>query len=168
MGSSYYITYGGNRLTFPGATGSVAWEYVPPPFRRYEYTIFGDSSGLPVSAGSVSMPFSAFDNIGIRAVWKDTRNQHGNGWYTWYDNSMFSATSGTVAVPLMLGNTSYYYDFMTKLNYNNTAKTFTTVQENGTNRWTIVSPIASTAGWSTQNNGARHIIIGQIIGVKYQ
>lgn len=26
MGSSYYITYGGNRLTFPGATGSVAWE----------------------------------------------------------------------------------------------------------------------------------------------
>lgn len=29
MGSSYYITYGGNRLTFPGATGSVAWEYKP-------------------------------------------------------------------------------------------------------------------------------------------
>lgn len=27
MGSSYYITYGGNRLTFPGANGSVAWEY---------------------------------------------------------------------------------------------------------------------------------------------
>lgn len=27
MGSSYYITYGGNRLTFPGVTGSVAWEY---------------------------------------------------------------------------------------------------------------------------------------------
>lgn len=27
MASSYYITYGGNRLTFPGATGSVAWEY---------------------------------------------------------------------------------------------------------------------------------------------
>ena len=26
MGSSYYITFGGNRLTFPGATGSVAWE----------------------------------------------------------------------------------------------------------------------------------------------
>ena len=27
MSSSYYITYGGNRLTFQGATGSVAWEY---------------------------------------------------------------------------------------------------------------------------------------------
>lgn len=27
MSSSYYITYGGNRLTFPGVTGSVAWEY---------------------------------------------------------------------------------------------------------------------------------------------
>jgi len=26
MGSSYFITYGGNRLTFPGATGSVAWK----------------------------------------------------------------------------------------------------------------------------------------------
>lgn len=30
MGSSYYITYGGNRLTFPGVTGSVAWEYQEP------------------------------------------------------------------------------------------------------------------------------------------
>lgn len=29
MGSSYYITYGGDRLAFPGTTGSVAWEYVP-------------------------------------------------------------------------------------------------------------------------------------------
>lgn len=30
MGSSYYITYGGNRLTFPGATGSVAWPSTTP------------------------------------------------------------------------------------------------------------------------------------------
>lgn len=29
MGSSYYITYGGNRVTFPGTPGPVAWEYVP-------------------------------------------------------------------------------------------------------------------------------------------
>lgn len=34
MGSSYYITYGGNRLTFPGATGSVAWEYIEPGFNE--------------------------------------------------------------------------------------------------------------------------------------
>lgn len=27
MSSSYYVTYGTDRLTFPGATGSVAWEY---------------------------------------------------------------------------------------------------------------------------------------------
>lgn len=26
MASSYYITYGDDRLTFPGATGSVAWD----------------------------------------------------------------------------------------------------------------------------------------------
>lgn len=27
MGSSYYVTFGGNRLTFGGPTGSIAWEY---------------------------------------------------------------------------------------------------------------------------------------------
>lgn len=30
MSSSYYVTYGTDRLTFPGATGSVAWEYKEP------------------------------------------------------------------------------------------------------------------------------------------
>lgn len=29
MGSSYFITYGGNRVTFPGVPGPVAWEHVP-------------------------------------------------------------------------------------------------------------------------------------------
>ena len=29
MGSSYYITFGGDRVTYPGVSGSVAWEYVP-------------------------------------------------------------------------------------------------------------------------------------------
>ena len=29
MGSSYFITYGGNRVTFPGTPGPVAWEHVP-------------------------------------------------------------------------------------------------------------------------------------------
>lgn len=30
MGSSYYITFGGNRVTYPGVSGSVAWEYQEP------------------------------------------------------------------------------------------------------------------------------------------
>lgn len=29
MGSSYFVTYGGNRVTFGGTPGPVAWEYVP-------------------------------------------------------------------------------------------------------------------------------------------
>lgn len=29
MSSSYFVTYGGNRVTFGGTPGPVAWEYVP-------------------------------------------------------------------------------------------------------------------------------------------
>ena len=47
MGSSYYITYGGNRLTFPGATGSVAWE-APEPLQTFSIE-FGE--GNSYSAG---------------------------------------------------------------------------------------------------------------------
>ena len=60
MSSSYYITYGGNRLTFPGATGSVAWEDVKknmttawivgsPSARAYGYAYDDDDSTLLTS-----------------------------------------------------------------------------------------------------------------------
>ena len=65
MGSSYYITYGGNRLTFPGATGSVAWEYVPPS--GYHETLLW--SGTIMASGSVanlSQHPSAFDYIRVQ------------------------------------------------------------------------------------------------------
>lgn len=60
MGSSYYITYGGNRLTFPGATGSVAWEYVP----SYTETLLWNG---PWNNGSIQLSGhpSAYDAIRV-------------------------------------------------------------------------------------------------------
>ena len=72
MGSSYYITYGGNRLTFPGATGSVAWEYAPPPPPPpppgYYATMLwsGDAYAQNASLNLSAHP-SAFDSIRVIA-----------------------------------------------------------------------------------------------------
>ena len=63
MGSSYYITYGGNRLTFPGATGSVAWEYTPSGY--YEQRLWSGNMQAQNSTAGFSAHPSAFDDIRI-------------------------------------------------------------------------------------------------------
>lgn len=50
MSSPYYITYGGNRLAFPGATGSVAWEDV---LTVYNLSLASVSNGA-ISADKLS------------------------------------------------------------------------------------------------------------------
>ena len=54
MGSSYYITYGGNRLTFPGVTGSVAWE---APLEGREFWVTSDNPNVYVTG-------TVYDNNG--------------------------------------------------------------------------------------------------------
>ena len=60
MGSSYFITYGGNRLTFPGTPGPVAWEYKP----SYTETLLWSGN---VESGTLSLSGhpSAYDVIRI-------------------------------------------------------------------------------------------------------
>lgn len=62
MSSSYYLTYGGDRLTLPGATGSVAWEYVPPTGYYEQLLWSGDIYAQNATAGLSAHP-SAFDTI---------------------------------------------------------------------------------------------------------
>lgn len=75
MGSSYFITYGGNRLTFPGATGSVAWEYPDPmvvvdPFSNGYITMeFTTPGGDTITLDSQMSSASARVPVGSTASW---------------------------------------------------------------------------------------------------
>lgn len=57
MASSYFVTFGDNRLTFPGATGSVAWE-ATEPLPLFSVT-FGE--GNQYSAGLIV--YDSADNV---------------------------------------------------------------------------------------------------------
>ncbi len=109
MSSSYYITYGGNRLTFPGVTGSVAWEYngetmvMLDPYRTsngdYLKMRFVTPGGNEIiledgSAGNVSA--SAMVPAGSTAYFTANGNQGGEDtrWHvTALSNSGFSGVS---------------------------------------------------------------------------
>lgn len=63
MSSSYYITYGGNRLTFPGVTGSVAWEYNPTGIGVPLFIVGDANSHIYASAFSGGELLTAFDTM---------------------------------------------------------------------------------------------------------
>jgi hypothetical protein len=64
MSSSYFITYGGNRLTLPGVTGSVAWEYVPvPPKTDRVYQLWSGAYGSTASSITLPSAVSSFDAL---------------------------------------------------------------------------------------------------------
>ena len=67
MADSYFVTYGSDRLSYPGATGSVAWEYTPATkFSGYYEKLLwlGSLASKNSSAGLNTHP-SAFDDIRI-------------------------------------------------------------------------------------------------------
>lgn len=167
MGSSYYITYGGNRLTFPGATGSVAWEYVPPPkFSRYEISIFGGPSAGGSASGTASMPFTAFDQIGVKATYSGELAAHGNGYWWWYDVSSISGRN-MMSVPFMLCNNANFHKAQSLFSLNMTAGSFAFSGNSANPRWDIYTPLtANTKLQSTTLQRAR--LIGEIVGVKYR
>jgi len=70
MSSSYYITYGGNRLTFPGVTGSVVWEYAPPT-GYYETLLWSGDAYAQNASLNLSAHPSAFDSIRVEAYGAD-------------------------------------------------------------------------------------------------
>lgn len=165
MADLYKIQYANNTLTYPGWNGFLQYENRAIPFQRYEYTIFRSENGDGVSAGSVSMPFSAFDEIGIRCSWQDSRDLYGCNWL-WFRN--FTATTGQQDLTYMMANNSNYYIFQSVFQYNNTAQTFNVPNDQASQWWGMYSPINTTASILATNNGSRHKIIGEIVGVNYQ
>lgn len=86
MGSSFYITYGGNRLTFPGVTGSVAWEEKMVKVNLsntddYLRMRFVDSTGgetaIEVGSGATATA-SASVPVGVTAYWTANGCQTGD------------------------------------------------------------------------------------------
>lgn len=64
MPDSYYITYGGNRLTYPGVTGAVAWED-PRPLTDTYVELWRNPGTSMISSMPLSQPISAFDALAI-------------------------------------------------------------------------------------------------------
>lgn len=136
--------------------------------RRYEYTLFGSPTAVGVSAGSVSMPFSAFDQIGVRTCWKNGLDKYdSNIW--WFNPTAFKSTTGQYNLTYNFANETYYQMLQQKFNYNNTAKTFVCPDE-GTSAWRcLITPVTSNAKFSGHNYSTNKLaLVGQIIGVKYQ
>lgn len=75
MGSSYFITYGGNRVTFPGTPGPVAWEYLDPmvvvdPLSNGYITMeFATPVGDTITLDSQMSSASARVPVGSTASW---------------------------------------------------------------------------------------------------
>ena len=161
--ATYKLTFGDRVITYMGHEGYLS--FGKPPIQRYEISLFKSSNGLGVSAGTVSMPFSAFDEIGIRCCWEGGRETHGCNWL-WFSN--FSATTGQQDLSYFISNNTNYYLLQSVFQYNNTAKTFNVPNDQSSQWWGMYSPINTTATIAATNNGSRHKIIGEIVGVIYQ
>lgn len=167
MSDVYKIQYNGMTLAYPGWNGYVGWENNSYPFQRYEKTIFKSENGNGVSAGAVSQPFSAFDEIGVRCCWEGNRDLHGCNWL-WFPNNVFTASTGNTQLNYMIANDSNYFIFQSNMNWSNANKTFTVLNDQGSKWWGMTSPIGTNATIGATNNASRHKIVGEIVGVKYQ
>lgn len=66
MSSSYYVTYGTDRLTFGGPTGSIAWDHIPPS-GYYEQRLWAGDAVAKNASLNLSAHPSAFDAIRVLA-----------------------------------------------------------------------------------------------------
>jgi hypothetical protein len=167
MSDVYKLQYNGMTLAYPGWNGYVGWENAAIPFQRYEKTLFKSSNGCGVSAGTFSDDLRDFDEIGLGLTWQDGREVYGRNWI-FLAKQAFSAETGSVPVVYHMSNDWNYYTFENLFNFDNTAKTFTIPNNQSTQYWGIYTSINTTATLLAANNGSRHKIIGEIIGVKYQ
>jgi len=167
MADLYKIQYANNTLTYPGWNGFLQYENKAVPFQRYEITLFKSDNGLGVSAGTLSQPFSAFDEIGIRCCWVGDRTLHGCNWL-WFPQTQFTASTGNQILNYMMANDSNYYIWQSNMNWSNANNTFTVLNDQGSKWWGMTSPINTTATIGATNNASRHKIVGEIVGVKYQ
>lgn len=164
MSSSYFVTYGGDRLTYGGTPGPVAWEYVPPPVRRYEYTLWKSPDGQGRNSGTMASAFSSFDEIVVGYGWpNNVYDLHGVEYRTYSPSSQYMMAR-------TMSNNGSYFMFGTLLSSNATSWMCPTAGYFATAsayRW-LQTPTATTAAWTTSNNTGRYNAVCEIIGVKYR
>ena len=164
MASSYFVTFGDNRLTFPGATGSVAWEYNPLHVNRYEYTLWESPNRIGQSSGTLASSTKNFDEILIGLSWKDSVDHFGVEYKSFPANVTTNATCTR-----MFGYSSTYYMYTNVVHFDNSALKWSSIN-NSANRWFISSPATTTASWTTgpSSQGVNRLsTVAKIIGVKY-
>lgn len=163
MSSSYFITFGGNRVTYPGVTGPVAWEYVPPPVRRYEYTLWKSPDGQGRNSGTMASAFSSFDEIVIGYGWpNNVYDMHGVEYQTYQPSAQYF-------MKRTMATNAAYYMFGTLISSNNTSWICPTDGQfaiSYANRW--IQAATDTGAWISRNNTGRYNSVCEIIGVKYR
>lgn len=163
--ATYKLAFNGNTLTYPSWNGYCS--YVPEK-TRYEYNLFGDTTSVGVSTGTVPSAFSAFDAIGIRSSWQDRHENFGNGMFVWFDKRILTGTSPIIHVPTLISDTSNYYICQTRVQLFNNTKTFSALNDVSTAYRRITTTVTSNTTFIAGAAYGRLNCIGQIIGVKYQ
>lgn len=167
MVDTYKLQFNGNTITYPDNTVPICFNHETYPKRRYEYTIYDAGDGGRTSAGTVSMPFSAFDEIGIGAGYANFPEVS----WTWFDHNAITANTGKNAIRYITNSENNYFVFVCTFVHNNSNNTFT-VDKNGQNlnsAWMLAqTPCNTTGAWTAYVNNNSIKCVNKIVGVRYQ
>lgn len=114
----------GSAFTITGSDVTAEGFYETEQMARYEYTIF--NTGTSVSAGTVSLPFSSFDELGVCYNGGESDN------WIWYDHENLTGSTPRVTYEgtYYTWNTDRAFTFAGFFNMNNNNKTFTVTMPN--------------------------------------
>lgn len=163
MSSSYFVTYGTDRLTF-GGSGSVAWEYKPViPVTRYEYKLWTTPDGSGKSAGTLPSALSAFDEYIVGcSLYQPAYGRH-------YFTFNKAANEKSITVPLVDPGATPYGFYFSEIRFSSNATNWTVVNNTGSCYWWLGTMARSNGSWTAATYDWRKLAcVYEVIGVKYQ
>ena len=160
--SSYYVTYGTDRLTF-GGSGSVAWEYQEKiPVTRYEVKLWTTPDGSGKSAGTLPSALSAFDSYIV------AYGLHSPAYTRQYYTFAGSANDVCLAGVMSDHGTGRYGYYMSESRFSSNATNWTVVNNTGSCNWWLDTRANQNGAWTMGGYPNRLKGVYEIIGVKYQ
>lgn len=163
MSSSYYVTYGTDRLTF-GGSGSVAWNYDPViPVTRYEYKLWTTPDGSGKEGGTLPSALSAFDEY---IVGCSIANPAYATHYFTFDGT---ANNRAISVPMVDPGTDPWGYYLSEVRFSSNATNWKVVNNTGSCWWWIQTRASLNGNWTAGSYDWRKILcVHEVIGVKYQ
>ena len=158
---SYYVTYGGNRLTYGGVPGALISPEIAPP-QRYEACLFSSTDENGASAGTLNSAVSAFDSILLRTKF---HNLYAGG--NFYE---IAYSGGDVIFPVYTYTNSSFYIVHNKIQFDDSTLTWSQGPESAFSSMNYTTKGTSTDAisiWTGNNPNSRNVI-KEIWGVKYQ